>query len=143
MTTSTVSLPIIAFVQADELTTPRLSEAEQHKLWAVLNMGVSVQNMRALALQTETGHLGVFVSCLYAKQTDAKPRLEGSDYQGILGVDCRAQFGPLVKVFRRKDDGAVRFTIWSIARQNYTTIIPEGLEAFNFGPVGVFLPGAQ
>jgi hypothetical protein len=136
MTTNN-NVQLTQFVQPHELTTPKLSPAERNALWAALNLGVTQQNHRALlgANVGEAGDLGVFVSGLYPKQTDAAPRVEGADYAGMPGVSKHAQFGPLVKVFRRKADAAVRFTIWSIPRQGYTTIIPDGLEGFAIMPL--------
>jgi hypothetical protein len=103
-----------------ELHTPKLRPQESAALWLVLNAASMGQP--------------VFVSMLYPKQADATPRVEKYDYVGMPGVNPRAQFGPVVRVFRTKEERAVRFTIWSIPRQGFTTIIPEGLEEFAFFP---------
>ena len=86
------------------------------------------------ALNMASMGIPVFVSALYPKQTESKPRLEGEHYVGMPGVSPHAQFGPLLRVFRKKETNEVRFTIWSIPRQGFCTIIPDGLEAFTFMP---------
>lgn len=108
--------PIMPF----ELRTPKLKPQERQALWLVLN-AVSMGQP-------------VFASMLYPKQTEARPRIETEDYVGMPGVSKHAQFGPIVRVFRTKEEQRVRFTIWSIPRQGFTTIIPDGLEAFAFFP---------
>jgi hypothetical protein len=62
------------------------------------------------------------------------------------GVSPESQFGQIVRVFRRKKDGAVRFTVASASRGDgstptgYTCVIPEGIKSFaitGFVPVQV------
>jgi hypothetical protein len=108
--------PVMPF----ELRTPKLKPQESAMLWGALNMA-------QMGMQ-------VFAAALYPKQTDAAPRIERDDYIGMPGVSQGAQFGPIVRVFRTKEHQEVRFTIWSIPRQGFTTIIPDGLEAFTFFP---------
>jgi len=138
MTSNDITL--IQYVQPHELTTPNLSPAERNTLWLALNAVAAQQNtregMKALNMDVrELGDHGVFVGCNYPKQTDSAPRIEGEDYVALPGVSKHAQFGPIVRVFRRKNDAAVRFTIWSVPRQGYTTIIPDGLTGFSVMPI--------
>ena len=108
-------------VMPHELNTPNLDPQSRVLLWGALNLALS--------------GVPVFASAAYPKQTEAKPRIETQDYVGMPGVSSLAQFGPIVRVFRKKDaPHEVRFTIWSIPRQGFTTIIPDGLSAFTFFP---------
>lgn len=102
-----------------ELNCPDLSPAERHALWLTLSYASCGGR--------------VWAACDYPKQTEADPRVEDVDYNGLPGVSPRSQIGPVVRVFRTKD-GALRFTIFSITRYNFTTIIPDGLKGFRCLP---------
>jgi hypothetical protein len=133
------NLDLVRFVQPQELNTPKLSPEERNALWTTLNLAVAQHNLN-LALEAlgvdvrELGPQGAFVACGYPKQTDAAPREEGKDYQRLPGVSSKSHFGSLTSVFRRKADQAVRFRVWSVPRQNFTTVIPDGLEGFAVQP---------
>lgn len=99
-----------------ELRNCKLSPQEKVALWGALSMA--------------SAGIPVFASVLYPKQTTSPPRIEEEDYLPMPGVSRQAHFGPIVRVFRTKAEGLLRFTIWSIPRQGFTTIIPEGLERF-------------
>jgi len=111
------------FITKSSVHASRLSSDEAGTLTDALN-------------KVADGSHKVTVAFTYSKQTDSKPRLAGEHYVEMPGVTRDAQFGQIVRVFRRKKDGALRFTIASLSRANgenptgYTTVIPSGLRTF-------------
>jgi len=113
----------------------------------VPSLDITQRQLLLLALNTVLAGLGkITVALAYNKQTESKPRLAGKDYVAMPGVDPTAQFGEIVRVFRRKKDNALRFTIASASRGDgatpigYTAVIPEGIKSFT---ITGFVPAQQ
>ena len=115
-TQQTTQTPSFSTILPGELNCPKLKPRERNALW--------------LALDNASRGGRVWVSCTYRKETDAAPRLEGSDYAALPGISKDVLLGPVVRVFRRKADNLLRFTVFSVTRQSFATIIPEGLTGF-------------
>lgn len=110
-------LPPVACVDA-----PGLTDAERSKLLVAIN-------------SVRTGVFVVEVAVVYDKQTDAKPRLEGTHYLGIPGVSSKLHLGTLVKAPTNKA-GEVYLLVSDAARgtgekaAQWTALKLKGLKSF-------------
>lgn len=67
--------------------------------------------------QTRTGKAHFVVEVAYDKQTDAKPRINGSDYQAPSSQSCKTHIGLVTKADRSRE-GNYYITVLDSARAN-------------------------